>query len=272
MSKKHSSSNVQITPFYIADVDNCLITTLLTALFFSKSGTEQMLDSDVDTDTAVHMQEVVKKMFVEPIRLSKSLTRQTVVYVINSLIDAGCTRSNSVKDVFKFISEQLSACKISVQDEFLDTGDTDKEQHVPFINLILPQNSTSNVSVKDMIHKWMNNKDGKITHITNTPSFIVIYIDRYQADKRSNVKVDIHKRISPFHKRLNLNNREWMFQSAVCQSEEHIYTGLLHHNNNNFKFDNRRIPSMTLIHDKDTDTVDKIKTEVVLLIYRLIDT
>ena len=215
-----------------------------------------------------------------------------------------------INKFYLFLLDKLNGTYIKYKtDTVIDSisSSDGRELSVPYISLKLPQPDTEkytdNITVKQLLHNWMyddtckmkklvniNNKFEEvhvsslnINNIVNSPIVLVLSVDRFKnsvinginVTRKNSIKVDIQKKLSPFHNKYLFNKHEWIFHSVVCYEGDTMNSGyyysLVCNNNEYYIFNNSNIPCLNKVNMDDPTITQKIKTDSVLLIYKIVN-
>jgi hypothetical protein len=114
------------------------------------------------------------------------------------------------------------------------------------------------LSLKNLYIEWLKQEQNIIVNI---PYILPFYINR---NKHKN-KINIQRQIKLDPTDMN-DTIDWMFHSAICLKDDHYYT-LLQNCGKWFIYDNINIPCINEIKMNNKEYIDKIMTEVVMILY-----
>lgn len=283
------------------------IDSLLMGLFYSSSGIEyEFLNSNLDPKYH-YLQDMIKWKFLDVVRKGFSVTSDTINEIRNYMFQqcGWLNKSNTIYDIsspqditkfYKFIIDIFNGTLIETQKEIIDRQNNSIKQedkkscHYISFNL---DDSSKAYSIKNLLSEWFdtNPKDiptgcqGKNTtevkYAKNIPFIISLEINRFKNTTKNTAQVDIKKKIKMKFKmntdekmemKWLYNNVRWLFHAVICHTGDSIETGhyyaLLSCGEKWLLFDNSMIPCIKEIRTTDSQIVDKIKRECVLVIYR----
>jgi hypothetical protein len=148
----------------------------------------------------------------------------------------------------------------------------DKHFKTSVIKIKIHNLTDKNTTIKKEFSKWLNinilNNDEEIYsyEIKTMPTYICFYFNRETKDE---VNIDIMKKIK-FFKNCNptQNCIKYKIHAMVCKQNKTFYSILIN-NNKWLMFTENKIPSLEYISMSDDDMIEKIKKEVVFVIYTL---
>lgn len=282
-----------ITSIVEDGLSSSYIDALLTALFYKNNkNLLSILDLTPAKPSGIYLQELIKQKFVEPLQRNFSINSATINEIRNYSIICGFEINDIVKEqnvlnYFKFIAELFNIEKMTFEiEQIKDNINIINNNKLSIEYLIFkPQSDTS---IKKLLENWINTNIFKIdqainnSHIYNIyslsmiPTYIIIYINRYEDNKKLDIKIDIMKRIKFYNNNLNSQNYlKWNLHSIICHCGSSIdsgnYYSIIYHNKYPILFNNKYFPSFTQININDDEIKDKIMTESVMLIYTLND-
>lgn len=299
--------------FTVANAGNtCYIDSILMSLFFSPSPIEYLLDTDTKTDYEIYLQESIKNNFIYKIRKGYSINTEIINTIKNICINCGWLKhmpdehdaQQDINEFYTFLMEIFNGQLIEVQRitshiGLIDDSDIGTIEKIPFIQLIVPKNTTdSAIKVKDMLNSWINDNfvdiqrkiliDGVVENktirgtnkfnIVNRPSVIAFVINRFKLNgERDYTMIDIQSKIVlPNNDFLCLKNK-WLFHSAICHhgsgqtnlKNGHYYS-LIHHQDKYYIFDDLQVPALREISMNNSSITNIIKRECVFILYKII--
>lgn len=272
--------------------NTCYISSLLMAIFYKSSYLDSMLHTTPKNIEMIYLQEIIKTKFVDRVRSGTSILMEimneirTFSNVCGWLTLDELLEQQNVNEYFTFLSDCVQLPPIELQKinttkyfgSILDTGEI---KSVPFISLLVPED-IDEVSIKTLLSDLTNyiifdknekEKELYIYKIMNIPYSIGISLNRFdnQYNKRIITKINIQKKI----KLPNINDEgglKWSIHSIICHTGDtlksgHYYAVIFSSDNKWFIFDDHEIPSLNEVNIKNTDIMNKIKSECVFLIY-----
>ena len=233
------------------------INSLLIGLFYNSSIiSTKLLDADPINSHFIYLQEIIKNNFVEPIRKNISITANVTNEIRNFCCFSGfsknITEKHNVIDYLDFIVENVSPISL--------IG--------PHIHINL-EKSEDNADIKTLLKKRMSESFTKEKHNMHNIYMVPIYIDRFFYGTKTNVKIDIKRKIM-----LDESNYRWNIHCIICHNGKNLidgyYYAIIFVNNKWIIFDDTRVPSFENIDMTNTCTVEKIMSECILVIYKMI--
>lgn len=285
MSNRKNGNNLIIVE---NGINNCYISSLLVALFYSSSDIYyRMLESEPSNPNFYYLQELIKLNFIEPLRKNISVTTDIINEIRNYMFMNGwksdkydeIIEQQDIGELYIYLSNNLNEQNSYLIKECLyDDLEEINNKSLSFIKLPLPKDNIDhkNLNLEDLLHQWLLdsnfNKNISSTKINNVPYIFPIYIDRFLNNKKNNLLIDIKYQIKPFINHDINKNVCWCIHSIICHTGKdvkngHYYTVLLH-GNKWYLFDDNSIPSISQIDMKIETLKNKIMSEVVFVIYK----
>jgi hypothetical protein len=105
--------------------------------------------------------------------------------------------------------------------------------------------------------------------LVEMPKYISFYINRFQ-ERYNTSDVDIMKKIKFFNNCNSLQNCiKYKIHDIICYNQKDYYSVLNINQNKWLEFKENNIPSLTVISMNDDEIIEKIKKDVVFVIYAL---
>lgn len=257
------------------------INSLLTSLFYRKNEyINELLNIEPINPAGYYLQEIIKKKFVEPISKHYSINSDVINEIRNYLIINGylndlnifdSIKSNSLDNLYDFISDFLNGEKMVFEIIKIKDGQVIEKNKYYKKNLIRIDITTHNTSIRKEFIKWIdtsllnNNNDLYTYELKNIPTYICLYFNRLE----NNSNIDIMKQIKFFK---NCNSQQscikYKIHGIVCKNNNSFYS-VFYNNNKWIMFTENKIPSFEYISLNDYDIIDKIKLEVIFVIYTI---
>ena len=263
------------------------INALLTSLFYRDNEyIKELLTSEPESPAGYYLQEILKTNFVEPIRRHFSIKYDIFNEIRNYLLINGflnnlniidSIKNNSIDLLFEFILDFLNGYKLEFDIMKIRDGQIiEKDKHVKtsIIKMKIDETTETNTSIKKEFNKWLKvcilNNDEEIYsyEIKTMPTYICFYFDR-NTNTKEDKNIDIMKKIKLF-KNCNptQNCIKYKIHGIVCKEQNKFYSILIN-NNKWLMFTENKIPSLEYISMSDDDMIEKIKKEVIFVIYTL---
>jgi len=237
------------------------IDSTLIALFYKPSHLHGLLTDLPEDIKFTYLQDIILTNFVDQIRKNYSISSIYINEIRNYSIICGwknglqITNAYDASDYLIFLLNGFNAYPISIETTSLQTIKTN------CINLEISEDS----NLKILLNKWIDKITQKTQYkFTELPQLIPICINR----SRENCKIDIMKKIQ-FPTNKTQHDALWIVHSLICQSRSHYYSLVYTVYGEWYLFDNNKLPSIIKIDITDINTMDKIKQECVIVIYRI---
>jgi hypothetical protein len=239
--------------------------SLFMGLFYTPSLIENILLNTIPKKIDnIYLQEIIKDKFVDIIKNGKSVLFDSINEIRNIFFMYGwldydmICNNQSVNNFYNFIAEMF-ILPIKIQKKYNTNNDTLSDyNNIYCININLDEKSENMISLKDIYIKWLEHEQ---LMIINIPHILPFYINR----NNNKNKINILRRIK-LDPTDDDNTLDWIFHSAICLKDDHYYT-LLQNCGKWFIYDNNNIPCINEIKMNDTELINKIMTEVVMIFY-----
>jgi len=273
-------------------INTCYIDSLIIALFYSPSIISKMLNNDIESGTAIYLQEYIKHNIINNLHKGISVNEDTMHIFRYLCMENGWLSNNQqerlrqqdVNEFYIFLVKLLKGHMLEIKKKTIEQeGERyGNKEIIPFIPLSIPENKTD-VEVKDLLHNWLfnneiinnNNKSVHSYYILNIPDMVGLSINRFNSKgNRIHTNVNVKMKITLYQQMDH--NRRWIIHSIICHRGNtvrcgHYYT-IFMHNEKWFLFDDNLDPSIKMVSniDKimDKKIIELIKRECVFLIYR----
>jgi hypothetical protein len=276
---------MSIIPFHIEKGFNTsYITSLLISLFYKYDvNINTILINKPQTPAGFYLQELIKTLFVEPIRRNFSIKSDTINEIRNYLLingwesDFNLLDNRNCVDLYNFLSSILFDNEIEfeiyhIKDGIIHGIETNKRCKTININLTINEPT----SIKKLFIEWLHNNILKNSNsyildcykLKSIPIFLVFHINR--TENTQNTEIDIKKKIKFFHNSDSKQNYLiWRIHSIICKSNNKYYSVFLSNDNSWIEFDEDKFPCCSYVYMNDEDIIDKIKQNVEMIIYTL---
>jgi hypothetical protein len=262
------------------------INALFTCLFYrDNEHLKQLLNSEPILPAAYYLQEIIKTNYVEPLRRHFTIKFEVFNEIRNYLLVNGflnnlniidSIKNNSLDLLFDFILDFLNGDKLEFDIMKIRDGqiiEKDKHFKTNLIKMNINESTELNTTIKKEFIKWinnviLNNDDHLYSYeIKSMPTYICFYFNKTNSEKN----IDIMKKIK-FFKNCNptQNCIKYKIHGVVCKSDNKFYSVIYNNNINKWiMFMENKVPSLEYILMNDDDMIEKIKKEVVFVIYTL---
>ena len=276
---------MSIIPFHIEKgLNTSYITSLLISLFYKYDvNINTILIDKPQKPAGFYLQELIRTLFVEPIRKNFSIKSDTINEIRNYLLingwesDLNLLDTRNCADLYEFLSSILFNNDIDFEIFHIKDGvinGTETNQKFKTININLTVNEPT--SIKKLFIEWLHNNILKNSNsyildcykLKSIPNFLVFNINR--TDNTQKTEVDIKKKIKFFHNSDSKQNYlNWRIHSIICKSNNKYYSVFLSNDNSWIEFDEDKFPCCSYVYMNDEDIIDKIKQDVEIIIYTL---
>ena len=275
----------QLIPFHIEKgLNTSYITSLLISLFYKHDINIGTILTDKPIQPAgFYLQELIRTLFVEPIRKNFSIKSDTINEIRNYLLINGWESDQNYldmrlcNDLYVFLSDILFNNKIEfeiyhIKDGVIDETETIQSFKTIHINLTINEPT----SIKKLFIKWIHENILKNTNsyiidcykLKSIPNFLVFNIKR--SDDTIHTEIDIKKKIKFFE---NSDSKQsylqWRIHSIICKSKQKYYSLFLSNDNTWIEFDEDKFPCCSYVYMDDEDVIEKTKQDVEMIIYTL---
>jgi hypothetical protein len=263
------------------------ISSLFIALFYKQSFFDNIINYNSKIKCFDYLQFLIKHNIIDQIRRNYSIETSILNEIRNYCVICGWKKEENITNlfdvadfykflVFNFDSETIKfVCLNNMNNNNEISSDCNKYLNLIEIDINTTKINNINLSIDILLDEWVNNNitfNGKFI-FKEVPNIISIYIKRNYENKFNNKSIDIMKRI-----KINGNNNvqqnyiTWKIHSLICYSEinPHYYSLILTEKNEWCLFDDTMKSSIVKISNmKNEDFTNKIKTECVMLFYKL---
>ena len=274
-----------IIPFHIEKgLNTSYITSLLISLFYKyDANINCILIDKPQTSPGFYLQELIRTLFVEPIRKNFTIKSDTINEIRNYLLingwesDLNLLDTRNCVDLYQFLSSILFNNEIEFEIYHIKDGiihGTETNKKFKTININLTVNEPT--SIKKLFIEWLNNNILKNSNsyildcykLKSIPNFLVFNIERIENTQKT--EIDIKKKIKFFHNSDSKQNYlNWRIHSIICKSNNKYYSVFLSNDNSWIEFDEDKFPCCSYVYMNDEDIIDKIKQDVEMIIYTL---
>jgi hypothetical protein len=255
------------------------INSLFISLFYRKNEyIKELLNSEPAQPSGYYLQEIIKTNFVNPILKNYSIKSDVINEIRNYLIINGylnnlnifeMIKSNSLDVLYEYLSEILNGEKMVFEMIKIKDGQVVEKNKYYKTSLIKMDVIEKNTSIRNEFIKWinktiLNNDDDLYTYeLNNMPTYICFHFNRLEKD----IDIDLMKNIK-FFKNCNptQNCIKYKIHGIVCKNEKDFYS-VFYNNNKWIMFTENKIPSLEYISMKDDEIIEKVKSQVVFVIY-----
>lgn len=280
-----SSYNNQLIPFHIEKgLNTSYLSSLLISLFYKYDlNINNILTDKPEKPCGYYLQELIKTLFVEPLRKNFSIKSDTLNEIRNYLLindwesDLNYLENRDCCDLYKFLSCILFSNKIEfevyhIKDGIINGGETIFEFKTIDIYLTVNEPTT----IKKLFIEWLHDNILKNSNsyildcykLKSIPNFLVFNICRN--DETKNTEIDIKKNIKFFN---NSDSKQsylqWRIHSIICKSNQKYYAVFISNDNLWIEFDEDKFPCCSYVFMDDDDVIEKIKQDVKMIIYTL---
>ena len=294
--------NKRMIPFHIErGLNTSYISSLLISLFYRyELNTFNLLIQRPQKPCGYYLQELIKTLFVEPIRKNFSIKSDILNELRNYMIiigwenDLRYLENRDCCDLFKFLSTILYENEIEfeiyhIKDGIINNGiinngiinngiingiinNTENLLKMKTIDIHLTKDEPT--TIKKLFIEWLHDNILKNNNLyvldcyklKSIPNFIIFNIIRNENTQKT--EIDIKKKIKFFHNSDSKQNYlVWRIHGLICKSNNRYYSVFLSNNNSWIEFDEDKFPCCNYIYMDDDDTIDKIKQDVQMIIY-----
>jgi hypothetical protein len=275
----------EIIPFHIEQgLNTSYITSLLMSLFYKHdSNINNILTDKPQNPKGFYLQELIKTLFVEPVRKNYTIKSDTINEIRNYLLingwesDDNFLENQDPNDLYKFLSSMLNDLNIEfeiyhIKDGVIDSEETTFACKSIDVNLIANEPTTIKKLFIDWLHENIlkNNTTYLLDcyKLKSIPNFIVFKIKRSEDTIRT--EVDIKKKIKFFNNSDSKQNYlTWRIHSLICKTNDKYYSIFLTNDGRWVMFDEDQFPCCEYILMNDDDIIEKTKQDVTMIIYTL---
>lgn len=279
------SNNTNIIPFHIEKgLNTSYITSLLISLFYKyDTNINSILIDKPQQPSGFYLQELIRTLFVEPIRKNFSIKSDTINEIRNYLLingwesDLNYLANRNCIDLYEFLSSILFNNDIEFEIFHIKDGvinETETIKKFKTININLTVNEST--SIKKLFIEWLHENILKNSNsyildcykLKLIPTFLVFNIKRNENAIKT--EIDINKKIKFFNNSDSKQNYlQWRIHSIICKSSSKYYAILLSNNNTWIEFDEDKFPCCSYVFMNDEDVIEKTKQEAEMIIYTL---
>jgi hypothetical protein len=275
----------KLIPFHIEKgLNTSYITSLLLALFYKYDVNINIILTDKPQNPAgFYLQELIRTLFVEPIRKNFSIKSDTINEIRNYLLingwnsDLNFYDNKECNDLYIFLSDILFNNKIEFEIYHIKDGIINGEETLlefKTININLKINKLT--SIKKLFIEWLHeniicNNNFHILDcykLKSIPNFIVFNINRNNNTIKT--EIDIKKKIKFFNNSDSKQNYlQWRIHSIICKNNNKFYAIFLSNDNIWIEYDEDKFPCCSYVYMDDEDVIEKTKQDVTMIIYTL---
>jgi hypothetical protein len=276
---------MSLIPFHIEKgLNTSYLTSLFMSLFYKYDVNINSILSDKPKNPAgFYLQELIRTLFVEPIRKNFSIKSDTINEIRNYLLingwesDLNFLENRNCVDLYKFLSNILFQNDIEFEIYHIKDGiinETETTLNFKTIDINLTVNEPT--SIKKLFMTWLHENILKNSNsfildcykLKSIPNFIVFNINKN--DDTIKTDIDIKKKIKFFNNSDSKQNYlQWRIHSMICKSDKKYYSVFLSNENTWIEFDEDKFPCCSYIFMDDEDVIEKTKQDVVMIIYTL---
>jgi hypothetical protein len=275
----------QLIPFHIEKgLNTSYITSLFMALFYKyDTNINSILIDKPHKPAGFYLQELIRTLFVEPIRKNFSIKSDIINEIRNYLLinnwesDLNYLENRNCVDLYKFLSDILFVNDIEfeifhIKDGIINETETTLKFKTIDINILINEPT----SIKKLFIGWLHeniliNSNSYILDcykLKSIPTFLVFNINR--TDETKNTEIDIKKKIKFFNNSDSKQNYlQWRIHSIICKSNQKYYSIFLSNDNLWIEFDEDKFPCCSYVFMDDEDIIEKTKQDVEMIIYTL---
>jgi hypothetical protein len=257
------------------------IIALLTSLFYKKNeNIRELLNKIPKKPEGYYLQEMIKINYIDPLCKNYTIKNDIINEIRNYLLINGylknlniydSMKNNDINLLYEFIIDFLNGNTLQFEILKIKDGqviDKNKFYNTTIINIDITEKETS---IRQSFINWIDNillkndSDSYTYELSDMPLYISFYFNRIEKESM----IDIMKNIK-FFKNCNptQNCIKYKIHSLICKSSNEYYSILI----NNGKWimcKENNIPSLEYIELNDYEQNDKIKKEVIFVIYSL---
>jgi hypothetical protein len=280
-----STNKNQLIPFHIEKgLNTSYISSLLISLFYKyDTNINSILTDKPNQPTGFYLQELIRTLFVEPVRKNFSIKSDTINEIRNYLLinnwesDQNYLDMRKCVDLFHFLSDMLFNNDIQFEIfHIIDSIINETELTLKFKTIDINLTVNEPTSIKKIFIEWIHKNILKNTNsyiidcykLKSIPNFLVFNIQR--TDETRNTEIDIKKKIKFFENSdPKQSYLQWRIHSIICKSNQKYYSIFLSNDNSWIEFDEDKFPCCSYVFMDDEDVIDKIKQDVEMIIYTL---
>lgn len=239
------------------------IDSTLISLFYKPCHLHELLTELPENIKFTYLQDIITTNFIDQIRKNYSISSAFINEIRNYSVLCGwknglqITNAYNAAEYLVFLLKGFDLSPISIETTSLHSITT---------NCITLQMSEDS-NIKQLLNKWIDTVTQKTQYkFVDLPQLIPISIERLQ----EGCKIDIMKKIQFQHNKTQ-NDAKWIVHSLICNNRSHYYSLVYTVYGDWYLFDNNRMPSIIKIDITETNIVEKIKQECVVVLYRIDD-
>lgn len=260
------------------------ITSLLSALFYKENEhLKSILLQQPNNNSGYYLQDIIKVNYIEPMRKHYTIKSDILNEIRNYLFINGFLpnenilntfKIQSISDLYLFLSEYLNSQKMEFDITKIKDGKLIETDNLHKLSMIELKVNNKNTSIRELFLNWISSvllkeqEEYYCYKLKDIPSYLCFHLKRDKQEE--NVMVDIMNKIKFFKNSDPTQNYiKYKIHSLICFDGKNYYTCMIGYNNKWIMLNENIIPSMHYISMADDDITEKIKKEVMFIIYTL---
>ena len=260
------------------------ITSLLSALFYKENEhLKSILLQQPNNKSGYYLQDIIKVNYIEPMRKHYTIKSDILNEIRNYLFINGFLpnenilntfKIQSISDLYLFLSEYLNSQKMEFDITKIKDGKLIETDNLHKLSMIELKVNNKNTSIRELFLNWISSvllkeqEEYYCYKLKDIPSYLCFHLKRDKQEE--NVMVDIMNKIKFFKNSDPTQNYiKYKIHSLICFDGKNYYTCMIGYNNKWIMLNENIIPSMHYISMADDDITEKIKKEVMFIIYTL---
>jgi hypothetical protein len=251
------------------------IISLMVSLFYKPSGLDTILSTEPKDRQFAYAQEFIKGRFIEPMRRGFSIHSSTINEFRNYINQCNWSptldtliSNRNIAEFYDYFIKKIYGDDIITFKRIIDNEETSiKSTHITLDTI----DGLKINSVTNMFKLWIKSKITLDKHkykIDKFPRVFSFYINRKEDDK---TKIDIMAKIKLFDVSDNLqDNISWNIHSLICKDSDNSYYSVIKDDTLWYMVSDKSTPAFEEIDMADELCANKISTEVVMVIYKLL--
>jgi hypothetical protein len=247
------------------------IDNLFISLFYVETQYDKILNIKCKNPSFEYLKTLIKYKMIEKIKNNFSIETKLINEMRNYCVICGWKKNENmlalydISDFYSFFAINFSDSLIIYEIEELK----DIKKSISFIEIDIIKYSF-NKSLTTLVEHWIceNFSETNNFYLNNIPLMIPIYLKRLNNNIFDNRQIDIMKKL-----KIKNNITTWKIHAIICYSEicPRYYSLIC----NNYKlnqwilYDNTLKPSFVITDIKNNEIANKIKTECVMVFYKL---
>lgn len=260
------------------------ITSLLSAFFYKENEhLKSILLNQPNNNSGYYLQELIKVNYIEPIRKHYTIKSDILNEIRNYLLINGFLSKENIMNSFKiqsitelyiFLSEYLNSQKMEFDISKIKDGKLIETDNLHKLSMIELKVNNKNTSIRELFLNWITTtllkeqEEYYCYKLKDVPSYLCFYLKREKQEE--NTMIDIMNKIKFFKNSDPTQNYiKYIIHSLICFDGKNYYACMIGYNNKWIMLNENKIPSMQHISMADDEITEKIKKEVMFVVYTL---